>query len=119
MGPLVDVVGDPVAPVLEELRRGAGVVDLVEVHLVGLGETENPEPENRDDEDDDDPCVEAVEPAARLTHELARTIGPKRPVEQSAAEPGPGARLCERRPIRPGWQRRQRRGRCRRGRDAT
>src|SRR6266850_2288947 len=68
MGPLVDVVGDPVAPVLEELRRGPGVVDLVEVHLVGLGETEDPEPENRHDEDDDDPRVEAVEPAARLTH---------------------------------------------------
>ena len=47
MGPLVDVVVDPVAPVLEELRRGPGVVDLVEVHLVRLGQAEHPDAEDR------------------------------------------------------------------------
>ena len=76
--PLVDVVVDPVAPVLEELRRRPGVIDLVEVHLVGLGQAEHPDPEDRDDEDDEDPEVELVEPAAGLVVELLRAVRPDR-----------------------------------------
>src|SRR5439155_16261585 len=99
MGPLVDVGRDPVAPVLEEFRRGTAVVDLVEVHLVGLGQAEDPEPQDRYDEDDDEPCIEAVEPPTRLTDELARTIGPHRAIEEPAPEPGPRTGLAERPPL--------------------
>ena len=42
VGVLVDGVRLVVAPVLEELHRGPGVVDLVEVHVVGLGERGSP-----------------------------------------------------------------------------
>ena len=45
MRPLVDVVRLAVAPVLEELGRGARVIDLVEVHLVRLGEAERAQAE--------------------------------------------------------------------------
>ena len=69
MGPLVDRVRFPISPVLQELGGGTGVVDLVEVHLVGLGEAEEPDPERRDDEQDDDEEVDAIEPPAALAIE--------------------------------------------------
>ena len=50
VGPLVDVVREPVAPLLQELGRGPGVIDLVEVHLVRLGQPERSERQARDDE---------------------------------------------------------------------
>ena len=71
MRPLVDRVVDPVAPRLQELGRGAGVVDLVEVHPGGLGEPEHPEAHARDDEHDEDPQVQAVQPAAALAVQQA------------------------------------------------
>ena len=58
VGPLVDVVGVAIPPVLEELGRRAGVVDLVEVHLVRLGEPEHPDAEDRREEHDEDPQIE-------------------------------------------------------------
>ena len=77
MGPLVDVVATAVPPVLEELRGRPGVIDLVEVHLVRLGETEHPEPSRRD-EHDDDPQVEPVEASAGLAVERLRSVGADR-----------------------------------------
>ena len=42
VSPLVDVVRDLVAPVLQELRRGPGVIHLIEVHLQRLTEAVDP-----------------------------------------------------------------------------
>ena len=64
MGPLVDVVRQAVAPVLEELGGRPRVVDLVEVHLVGLGQAEGAQQQRADDQEDDEEEVEPVEPAA-------------------------------------------------------
>ena len=84
MGPLVDVVRQAVAPALEELGRGPRVVDLVEVHLVRLGEPERAQPHRRDDEDDEQPQVEPVEPAAALRVQRPAT-GPGGSGESRAA----------------------------------
>ena len=78
MGPLVDVVGVAVPPLLQELGAGPGVVDLVEVHLVRLGEPEHPQAEDRDDEHDEHPEVEAVEAAAGLVVEGSRAVRAER-----------------------------------------
>ena len=73
VGPLVDVVRQPVAPVLEELGGGPRVVDLVEVHLVRLGEPEGAQQHRPDDEHDDEPQVEPVEPPAALASAGSRS----------------------------------------------
>ena len=67
VGPLVDVVWLAVPPVLEELRRGPGVIELVEVHRAWLVEPEPAadESEQQDRRHEDD--VDAVESAAVLT----------------------------------------------------
>jgi len=75
MGPFVDGVVDPVAPVLEKLGRRAGVVDLVEVHLVRLGQPEHPDAEDRRDQDHEDPHVKPVEAARWLGLETPRPVG--------------------------------------------
>ena len=59
VGVLVDVVGLVVAPVLEELHRGPRVIDLVEVHVVRLGQ---PVPAQRDRRQQDAQRHEQVEP---------------------------------------------------------
>ena len=69
MRPLVDVVANPVPPVLEELGGGAGVVDLVEVHAGGLAEAVDPRREDHQDQGHDDPHVEFVESASRFGRE--------------------------------------------------
>ena len=89
VGPFVDVVAEPVAPVLQELRRCPGVIDLVEVHLVRLGETEHPDAEDRRDEDDQQPEVEPVEPATGLVVETTRSIRSHRPLGELRPEPAP------------------------------
>ena len=84
VGPLVDGVGSPVAPVLEELGCGPRVVDLVEVHLVRLGEAERPKPERRQDQDEDQPRIEAVEAAALFADQRPGTVRTDR--ERRAAD---------------------------------
>ena len=76
VGPLVDVVRHAVAPRLEELRRGPRVIDLVEVHLVRLGEAEGPQRHRGQDEDDEEPQVEPVEAAAALAGQGPRSGRP-------------------------------------------
>ncbi len=109
MGVLVDVVGLAIAPVLQELRRGPGVIDLVEVHLVRLGQAIDPEDERGDDEHGQDPDIEPVEAAARLVVKGPGSVGQRRTGVDHSSEP--------RRETRPGGRRRVRRAgraiRCR------
>ncbi len=105
MRPLVDLVAHPVAPVLEELRRGPRVVDLVEVHLVRLGQSEHPHSEHRCEEDDEDPHVELVQPPRRLVVERSRPVGSDRALVELCPEPGDRAELGQRRRLGPGRQR--------------
>ena len=74
VGPLVDVVGDAVAPGLEELRGGAGVVDLVEVHPGRVVEPVRAQDQRADHEHDQEPQVQPVQAPSRLAGE-ARAIG--------------------------------------------
>ena len=115
VGPLVDVVREPIPPVLEELRGRPGVVDLVEVHLVGLGQPERPEHQARDDQDGQDPQVQAVEATAALAAQCGASIRADGPLAKTVAEPADHAALGDAERPRPG---RHRRGRDRRtGRD--
>ena len=91
MGVLVDRVRDPVPPVLQELRPGPGVIDLIEVHLIGLGQAEEAQSESRHDHDDKDPDVETIEPAGRLAIQPARTVRPNRTGEEPPASRGQDA----------------------------
>ena len=119
MGPLVDVVRQAVAPRLEELRRGPRVIDLVEVHLVRLGEAEGPQRHRGQDQDDQEPQVEPVEAAAALAGQRARSGRPGWTARRAAggtirsvrARPSSGAatRWASRRP-RLARPRRHRRG---------
>ena len=115
VGPLVDVVRQAVAPVLEELRRGPCVIDLVEVHLERLVEPEGAQHHRPEDEHDDDPQVEPVEPAAALVTDRGRPVGPDPRVVVAGLEPGDDADVVEgaaggparhRRGRRGGWDRR-------------
>ena len=96
--PLVDVVRQAVAPVLQELRGRPGVVDLVEVHLLRLVEPEGAKHHRADDQDDDDPQVELVEPSAALVAERRRPIRPHGRIAVSRLQPADHAELVERRP---------------------
>ena len=87
--PFVDVVGQPVAPVLQELGRGPRVVDLVEVHLVRLVEPPHADGEEADREDGQHPYVEAVQPAASLVFESPTPVAAQRRVGQARLEPRP------------------------------
>ena len=87
VGPLVDVVGDVVAPVLQEFGRGAGVVDLVEVHLQRLVKAVDAHREDDDDQRHDDPDVQLVEAAARLGVERGRSVGEPRRTPQAVPQP--------------------------------
>ena len=102
MGPFVDVVADSVAPVLEEFRRRASVIDLVEVHLVRLGQAEHPDPEDRHDENGEQPQVKPVEPPAGLVMEAAGAVGPDGPLRELGPEPAPRPELHEGRRAGPG-----------------
>ena len=73
VGVLVDPVRLAVVPVLQELGRRPGVVDLVEVHPQRLAEPEGPQAERRDHEDQQEPEIEPVEAAAGLA---AQARGP-------------------------------------------
>ena len=90
MGPLVDIVRDAVAPGLEELRRGPGVVDLVEVHAGRLVQAERPQPEGGDDEHDQDPDVEAVQAATTLAGQLPRAVGANGRLAHPGTDPADG-----------------------------
>ena len=72
MGELVDLVRLAVAPVLEELRRGPRVIDLVEVHVVRLVEPVPAQQHGRHEDEQDDQQVQPVEAAAGLAHRAAR-----------------------------------------------
>ena len=91
VGELVDVVDLPVAPVLEELGRGPGVVDLVEVHPIGFGEPEPADHQRCDDDHDEEPQVEPIEPPTGLPVEPTgsvrqdRTNAPEPERERQAA----------------------------------
>ena len=85
VGPLVDVVGDAVAPVLEELDGRPRVVHLVEVHLDRLTEPPDPAGQERRRENEDHPQVEPVEAPAGLPLEAGGSIG----ADRSLAEPDP------------------------------
>ncbi len=102
VGPLVDVVREPVAPILEELRGGPRVVDLVEVHLVRLREPEDPQTERRDDDHREEPHVQPVEAAGRLFVEIMGSVRPEWPVVDAGLEPADQPDLRERRPLGPG-----------------
>ena len=91
MGPFVDVVRDAVAPVLQELGGRPGVVDLVEVHLVRLGEAEHAQAERREHEDDEEPQRRAGR-AGRPLSERGRL---------RSARTGRSASLARNQPIEP------------------
>ena len=88
--PLVDVVAEPVAPVLQELGRRPRVVDLVEVHLVRLVEPPHAHRQQADREDDQHPGVQPVQASATLALEQPTPIGPDRGITQARPEPPPG-----------------------------
>ena len=96
MGPLVDGMRFAVSPVLEELRGGPRVVDLVEMHLVRLFEAEGPEPQRRQDQHDEEPRIQAIQPPAALAHQRTTAIRPvwHRPesIARSSRE-GPSPRI--------------------------
>ena len=95
MGPFVDVVRDAVPPRLEELRGRPGVIDLVEVHLVGLGQPVSAQDHGPDDQDHDDPQIELVEPAAALAAQQGAAVGPERRLAQAGPEPADDPELIE------------------------
>ncbi len=110
MGELVDRVRLAVAPVLEELGRRPGVVDLVEVHPVRLREAERAEDERADHDHHEQPQVEPVESTASLAVEPAGSVGqegPHGPEPEREGQPGTGAGR-ERRRRGPGERRRRR-----------
>ena len=87
VGEFVDRVGLPVAPVLQELGGGAGVVDLVEVHPVRLGQAERAQTEAGHDDDHQEPQVQSVEPPAGLAVKPPRAIGHERTHGQPRGQP--------------------------------
>ena len=105
VGPFVDVVREPVPPVLEELRRGPGVVDLVEVHLERFGQAEDPQRQARDDEHDEEPQVEPVEPATALAAQRCAAVRTDRTLAEAIPEPADDAALDEPGGPRPGRHR--------------
>ena len=102
--PFVDVVGQPVAPVLQELRRGPSVVDLVEVHLVRLGQPERSEQEAADHQHDQQPQVQPVEAAAALAGKQRAPVGADGTVAKPRPEPADDPELGEAGPGGPGRQ---------------
>ena len=90
--PLVDVVRDVVAPVLEELGGGPGVVDLVEMHLVRLGQPPHAHGQERDRKEREHPDVQPVEPATALAGKLRAPVGSDGSIAEACLEPGPGPR---------------------------
>ena len=96
--PLVDVVRDAVAPVLEELGGRPRVVDLVEVHPRRLGEPEHAQAHRGDDQHDQEPQVEAVEAAAALAVERRRAVG----ADAASRRCAPGTTRSGRRPTTTG-----------------
>ena len=106
MGPFVDVVRQAVAPGLQELGRGPGVVDLVEVHLVRLGEPEGAQEHRRDDEHDEEPQVQPVETAATLGSKRRAAVRTDGRFVQACLEPAADTELRVGRTGRPGRERR-------------
>ena len=94
-----------VAPVLQELRCGPCVVDLVEVHLVRLREAERAQDEAGQDEHHDQPQIEPVEAATALASEQPASIRPDRRRVEARPEPADDAQLGERGARPPGRQR--------------
>ena len=99
--PLVDVVVQAVPPALQELGRGPRVVDLVKVHLIGLGQAEGAHAEGRQDQDDQDPGIEPVQAAAALVPQGRRAVGAGRALGEAVAEPAAEAGFGERATLGP------------------
>ena len=78
VGVLVDRVRDAVAPVLQELGRRARVIDLVEVHAVGLLDAEGAQAERGHEDDHQQQQVEPVEPARALADQLGAAVAADR-----------------------------------------
>ena len=102
VGPFVDVVRDPVPPVLKELDRRPRVIDLVEVHLVRLAEAPDPDRQERHREDGHHPDVELVHPATGFAVQLAGSVPSDGPLVQAMSEPAEQADLAGRRALVPG-----------------
>ena len=97
----VDGVGQSVPPVLQELRGRPRVIDLVEVHLVRLGQTEDPQRQARHDEHGEEPEVEPVQAPATLAAQRRAAIRPDRPLAEPLAEPADHAQIGEAERSRP------------------
>ena len=95
MGPLVDVALVAVAPVLEELGRGARVIDLVEVHGQRLPEPERAQHERGHDQHHEQPQVELVEATASLVGKRGAPVGHDGPLVEPLAEPQAQRALAE------------------------
>ena len=106
MGPFVDVVREPVPPVLEELGGRPSVVDLVEVHLVRLGQPEEAQREARHDEHGEEPHVEPVQAATALADERCAAVRPDRSLAETVPEPAGDATLGQPERSRPRRHRR-------------
>ena len=87
VGPLVDGVRDVVSPVLQELGRGPGVVDLVEMHLERLAQAIDAQRQSDHDEEGDEPDVHLVESAPRLGIQRGRSIRRCRALVDAAPQP--------------------------------
>ncbi len=88
---------DVVAPVLQELRRAAGVIHLVEVHLQRLVEAIHPHRQDQHDQGRNDPQVQLIEAATRFRVERRGSVG----VWRSARQPPPQAHDLARNVPRP------------------
>ena len=93
---------DAVAPVLQELGRRPGVVDLIEMHLVRLGQPERAQQERPDDQQHDEEEVEPVESPASLGAKRGAAVRTDRGLDETGPEPADDAHLPERDARRPG-----------------
>jgi hypothetical protein len=82
------------------------VIDLVEVHLVRLGQPERAGEERGEQDDDHQIHVETVEPAAGLTREAGRSVRAGRRRREPVADPAHEPELGEGQGRGPAWHRR-------------
>ncbi len=102
MGPLVDVVGDVVAPGLQELGGGARVVDLIEMHPGGVAEPVRAQDQRTDHEHDQEEQVQPVQAASWLAVEARRSVRAEGRLAHAGPQPRDGPHLRPGRPVVPG-----------------
>jgi hypothetical protein len=88
--------GSAVAPLLQELGGGPGVIDLVEVHLQRLVEAVDAHRQDGHDQGHDDPQVQLVEAAARLRVERGGSVRVRGSARQPVPQPHDPARHVDR-----------------------